>query len=179
MIYGKWPLSLCYYHRRYEKEAAKCKTGTNGNQCEFQKLSRNRSQSEPDEKQISDLRNKITPDLRNSLKKDLRVHLKNQGARSKAKRLKQDPKSHLSRSRAHKDNVVEEDLFERRGNKHDPGSKAIVDHKHGHGKLIHVSEVQEEAEVQEEEDPTDSQEVLVKKGGYFKVFENRLQLLIE
>ena len=28
--------------------------------------------------------------------------------------------------------------------------------------------------VQEEEDPTDSQEVLVKAGGYFKVFENRL-----
>ena len=165
MIYGKWPLSLCYYHRRYEKEAAKCKNGTNGNQCEFQKLSRNRSQSEPDEKQISDLRNKITPDLRNSLKKDLRVHLKNQGARSKAKRLKQDPKSHLRPPRAHEDNVVEEDLFERRGNKHDPGSKAI---------LIHVSEVQEE-----EEDPTDSQEVLVKAGGYFKVFENRLQLLLE
>ena len=40
---------------------AKCKTGTNGEQ--FQKLSRNRSQSRPDEKQFPDLRNNIPHDL--------------------------------------------------------------------------------------------------------------------
>ena len=147
---GERPLSLCHYHRCYDKEAAKCKTGTNGEQCEFQKLSMNRSQSGPDDKQIPDLRNLIKHDKRNSLRTDLRVHL-NQGAGSRKKRPKQeDLRSRISRPRAREersraeieDNVVEENLFERRGNKQNPGSKAIVDHKHGHGKLIHVSELQ-------------------------------------
>ena len=140
------PLSLCYYHRRYDKEAAKCKTGTKGVQCEFQKLRRNRSQSEP--KQFPDLRNKLPPDLKNSLKPDLRMHL-NQGARSKAKRPEQSnrKRSRPSRPRTHQEK--EEYLFERKSNS---GSKARVDHKYGHGKLIHVSEIQEE------EDTTDSQE---------------------
>ena len=143
---GEKPLSLCYYHRRYDKEAAKCKTGTKGVKCEFQKLKRNRSQSEP--KQFPDLRNKLPPDLKNSLKPDLRMHL-NQGARSKAKRPEQSnrKRSRPSRPRTHQEK--EEYLFERKSNS---GSKARVDHKYGHGKLIHVSEIQEE------EDTTDSQE---------------------
>ena len=151
---GGRPLSFCYYHRRYKEEASKC---SKGELCEFQNLH--------NQKQFPDLRNNIPHDLRNSLKTDLRVHLRNQGAIPKAKRPKQDDlRSRQSRprtaceekSRAEiEDNVVEEDLFERRGNKPIPGSsKAIVDYEHGNGKhIIHISEV-------EEEDPAESYDLL-------------------
>ena len=138
---GGRSLFLCYYHRRFDKEAAKCKNGKNDEYCEFQRLTF----------ETSDLRNKIRHDQRNSLKRDLRDHLK------KAKRPEQRDRkrpeqsdrkrSRPSRPRTHQEK--EEYLFERKSNS---GSKARVDHKYGHGKLIHVSEIQEE------EDTTDSQE---------------------